>query len=63
MPAPLAAEAVRLAREKGVRAAARALGIDRNTVRKYLRGLAGGAARANEQRRDPAMAAAGCPPG
>jgi hypothetical protein len=41
LPAPLAAEAVRLAREKGVRAAARELNLDRNTVRRYARGEAG----------------------
>jgi hypothetical protein len=37
LSAVLSRKAVRLARTRGIRAAARALGIDRNTVRKYLR--------------------------
>jgi hypothetical protein len=38
IPAILVRLAVRLARESGIRAAARQLGIDRNTVRRYVRG-------------------------
>jgi hypothetical protein len=38
IPAALVRLAVRLARESGIRAAARQLGIDRNTVRRYVRG-------------------------
>jgi hypothetical protein len=41
IPAALVVAAVRLARVSGIRAAARRLGIDRNTVRRYVRGLDG----------------------
>jgi hypothetical protein len=41
IPAALVLAAVRLARASGIRAAARQLGIDRNTVRRYVRGLDG----------------------
>jgi hypothetical protein len=41
LTAALVQQAVRMARERGVRAAARELNVDRNTVRKYLRGQSG----------------------
>ena len=40
IPAALVLAAVRLARARGIRAAPRQLGIDRNTVRRYVRGQA-----------------------
>ena len=40
IPAALVVAAVRLARASGIRAAARQLSIDRNTVRRYVRGQA-----------------------
>lgn len=41
IPAALMLAAVRLAHASGIRAAARQLGIDRNTVRRYVRGQSG----------------------